>query len=138
MKEEYEEIQKELLKEYPILDLVSFNEINIQDKLKNNAYLIAQYSTLLISEKREYERLEEMYDSLVGMRYDHYRFNMDKELTKIEIEKYYLPKDEKIKQMKSILNRQMTRVEFFDMCVKGLKQAGYNMSVFSQNERRGI
>ncbi len=138
MIEEYEEIYNDLLKDHDILEMVSFNDINIQDKLQKNAYLIAQYMEFLSVEKRVLEKFQDMYDDLVGRQYDYYRFSIDKELTKVEIEKYYLPKDKKVRQMKEILNRQMARVEFFDMCVKGLKQAGYNMSVFSQNERRGL
>jgi len=50
---------------------------------------------------------------LAGECYDHYRFDEDRGLTKTEIEKYYLPKDKKVKQMKGILRKQKVKVEFF-------------------------
>lgn len=136
--DEREKIQKELLKEHPILDLVSFNEIDMQEKLKENAFLLVKYQDFYNTENKIYEELMEMYESLEGSRYDHYRFHEDKSLTKVEIEKYYLVNDKEIRQMKRILRKQMVRVEFFDMCIKGLKQMGWNMKVFSDNERRGL
>lgn len=136
MEEEFDEIIKNLSKDHPIEDMVSFNDLNIQEKLKQNAYFIAQYSNFLSAEKREYERLEEMYDALVGNRYDYYRFEMDKSLTKVEIEKYYIPQDKKVRAMKRILAKQRHRIEFFEMCVRSLKAVGWNMKHFIDAERR--
>lgn len=138
IKDECDKIINDLEKEHPILEMVSFNDMNIQEKLMENSYLSAQYMSLLSAEQREYEILEEKYDALVGLRFDHYRFNTDKELTKPEIEKYYLPQDKQIRQMKKILMKQKTRVEFFDACVKGLKQVQWNMKTFSENARRNM
>jgi hypothetical protein len=136
--DEFDVIQEELMKDHNILEMVSFNDIDLQEKLKRNAYLVTQYSNLLSAEKREYERLEEIYDALVGKQYDYYRFEYDKELTKVEIEKYYIPNDKKVKQMKRILAKQRHRVDFFESCVRGLKQCGWNMGTYSSNERRGL
>ena len=136
--QERETIIEQLMEEHPILELVSFNELNLQEKLKNNAFQMMKYHDLFKAEQMAYEELEEKYDALVGMRYDHYRFVEDKSLLKTEIEKYYLVKDKKIRRMKQILRRQKVRMEFFDSCYKGLKQMGWNMNVYSQNERRGL
>ena len=136
--DEREKIKEELLKEHPILEMVSFNELNVQDKLKDNAFLLVKYQELYNTENSIYEELLEAYDALVGSRYDHYRFDSDKAITKPEIEKYYLPKDKRIRQMKHILSKQKMRVDFFDLCVKGLGKQGWNMKVFSENERRGV
>jgi hypothetical protein len=133
--ERAERIQEELMKEHPILDMVSFNDMNIQEKLKINSYQVAQYSNLLSASKREYELLEEKYNALLGMQYDHYKFEMDKELTKVEIERYYLPQDKKVRQMKRILDDQRVRIDFFESCVRGLKQVGWNMKTFMEAEK---
>ena len=76
--DEFESIQNELMKDHNILEMVSFNDINLQEKLKYNAYLVSQYSNFLSAEKREYEKLEEMYDALIGKQYDYYRLEYDR------------------------------------------------------------
>jgi len=135
---ERDKIQEELMKEHPILDMVSFNELDLQEKLKENTFLTLKYLDLYNMEKMSYEELEEKLEILMGKRYDHYRFEEDKALTKVEIEKYYLPKDEWIKKTKKLLRNQQVRVEFFEMCVSGLKSMKWNMQQFGQNERMGI
>ena len=135
---EREKILEELMKEHPILDMVSFNELDLQEKLKENTFLTLKYQDLYNMEKMLYEELEEKLEILTGKRYDHYRFEEDKALTKAEIEKYYLPKDEWIKKTKKLLRNQKIRVEFFEMCYKGLKDVKWNMKLFSDNDRAGI
>ena len=138
MEDEREVILRELMKEHPILEMVSFNELDLQEKLKENAFQVIKYQDLYNREKMAYEKLEELMEVLAGECYDHYRFDEDRGLTKTEIEKYYLPKDKKVKQMKGILRKQKVKVEFFQMCMSGLKQMAWNMKEFGQNERRGI
>jgi hypothetical protein len=74
---------------------------------------------------------------LIGQRYDFYRFEYDKELQKPEIEKYYIPKDKMVVQMKNIMMKQKIRVDFFKVCVNGLKSSQWNMKTFSSNLQRG-
>ena len=135
---ETEQILNDLKEQYPIEDLVSFNELNLQDKLQDNSFLVIKYKEFWIKEKAALEDLESKLDLLMGRQYDYYRFESEKELSKPEIEKYYLPGDMKIVLMKNILKRQKIRVEFFDMCWRGLEKVQWNMKEFGNNERRGI
>jgi hypothetical protein len=131
------EIVNQLRNEYPIEELVQFNEIDIQEKLQKSAYLIIQYEDLLKKEQMVYQDLENKYEALLGKRYNYYRFEIDKELQKPEIEKYYLPQDKQVRQMKKILLKQDIRVNFFKICVKGLNDMRWNMGTFSKNLQRG-
>jgi hypothetical protein len=133
-----EKIQEKLMEEHPILEMVSFNELDLQEKLKDNTFLTLKYQDLYNMEKMLYEEMEEKMEALMGKRYDHFRFEQDKALTKTEIEKYYLPKDKYIKKMRQVMRDQMIRVEFFKMCVSGLKDMKWNMKTFSDNERMGL
>jgi len=135
---ERKEIIDSLLKEHNIYDIVSFNEINVQDKLLENSYMKIRYNDLYQAEKMVLDQLNDKMETLVGTIYDELRFNQDKELTKQEIEKYYIPRDPKVKKMKEIIARQMVRVEFFDNCVKGLSSMGWNMREFCTNMRKGL
>jgi len=136
--DERERILKDLMEEHPILEIVSFNELDLQEKLKENTFLTLKYQDLYNMERMIYEEMEEKLEMLMGKRYDHFRFEQDKALTKTEIEKYYLPKDKYIKKMRKVMRSQMVRVEFFEMCFKGLKDVKWNMKEFGQNERRGL
>jgi len=131
------DVVEKLLEEHPIIELVKFSELDIQEKLQDNPYLIVKYRELYYAELAKLESLQDKYDLLTGRRYDWYRFESDKELTKPEIEKYYLPKDKKIQQMKKILRNQEIRVRFFETCFKGLEQQGWRMKSYIDVLRGG-
>jgi hypothetical protein len=120
----------QLMAEHPIEELVSFNETNIQEKIQNNAYLVVKYTELYLKEKNIYDKISVLRDKIVGERYDHYRYNFDKELDARIIERYYLPKDEKIIRVNKILQKQGWRVEFFQTAVDALKKLQWNMKIF--------
>ena len=128
--DEYDKIIEELRSVHPIDEMVLFTELNIGEKLKENSFLLVKYSELLLKEKSILSVLEDKYDMLVGKQYDFYKFESERELSKPEIEKYYLPKDDKVRQMKKILRNQKARVDFFDTCVKSLNQMGWRMKDF--------
>jgi len=136
--DEREKILEKLMLEHPILELVSFNELDLQEKLKENTFLTLKYHDLYNMERMLYEEMEEQLEGLMGKRYDHFRFEQDKALTKTEIEKFYLPRDKFVKKMRNVMRNQMVRVEFFDMCFKGLKDLKWNLKEFSTNERMGL
>ena len=136
--DETEKIIEKLKKEHPIEDLVSFNELDLQQKLQDNSFLVIKYKEFWIKEKATLEELEGKFDLLIARKYDHFRFESPKQLSKPEIEKYYIPGDKQIIQMQKIVRNQKIRVEFFDMCWRGLEKVAWSMKVFSDNERRGI
>jgi hypothetical protein len=125
-----EGIVKELLEEHPITEMVKFSDIDIQKKLEDNPYLIVKYRELYYGELAKLDSLQDKLDRLIGIRYDHYRFESDRELTKAEIERYYLPKDKPVVQMKAIFRRQEARVRFFENCFKGLEKMQWSMKSF--------
>jgi hypothetical protein len=132
-KEKQEEILEELYKQYPIDEMVKFDEFSISEKLQDNSYWIVHFRNELLKVTSEYEQLEEMLETLIGQRYDYYRFDYDKELDKTEIKNYYIPKDQKIRKMKRILARQKVKVEFFKYCVAGMEKQQWNMKNFLEN-----
>lgn len=132
------QIVDELMKCYPIEDEVSFSEFDIQEKLQKNGFLIMKYKGLYNQNKVNLEKLEEERDRVIGERYNHYRFHYDESLSKVEIEKYYLPRDDAIIALNNKVRLQKVIVDFFDMCVKSLEKVYWNMKTFSENERSGV
>ena len=91
-----EQIIDELKKDHPIEEMIKFSEINLMEKLQENSFMIVKYREHYYLELSKLEELEDKYDKLVGLRYQFYRFEDDKEYTKVEIEKYCIPSDPKI------------------------------------------
>jgi hypothetical protein len=132
-----EQIIDELKKDHPIEEMIKFSEINLMEKLQENSFMIVKYREHYYLELFKLEELEDKYDKLVGLRYQHYRFEDDKEWTKVEIEKYCIPSDSKILQFKRIMARQKARVRFFEIAYKAFEQVGWRMKTYSDNLRYG-
>ena len=129
-KEKREEILENLYEQYPIDEMVKFSELDLGEKLQENSFWITKFKDLLFQAQQEYDYLETLFDKLMGQRYNHYRFEDDRELDKSEIKNYYLPKDEKIIKMKLIMARQKVKVDFFKTCVAGMEKQQWNMKSF--------
>jgi len=126
-------IFEDLKREYPIDEQVKFNNLNIQEELQNNTHMMIFYKELEMKEQSIYDELEDKYNKLVRKIYDYYRFEIDKQLQKTEIEKYYLPGDPKIIKMKEILRKQQLRINFFKMCSSAFEKRQWCMSSYSKN-----
>jgi hypothetical protein len=127
---ERDEVITKLMQEHPIEELVSFNESNLQEKIQTNAYLVVKYTELFLREKNVYDKISVLRDKIIGERYDHYRYNYDKELDSRIIERYYLPKDEKVIRINKILQKQGWRVDFFQTAADSLKKMQWNFKTF--------
>lgn len=125
-----DKIVNDLLLEYPIYDLVAFDELNISQKLQDNPYQLMRFQDTLLKEKMRYEELEILQEKLVGELYHKFRFEYEEELSNKEIEKYYIPKDAKYLKMNEILRKQKIRIAFFELCVKGLDRQYWSMKEF--------
>lgn len=128
-----DEIIKEIMLEYPMLyDMLEFNEFTLKEKLEKNAYWYQQFRVLMIKEKHKLNRIEILKDEYIGKLYHKLRFEGDLKLGKIEVEKYYIPKDEKAIKFMKLYMRQQIRVETFETIKDAFKQQGFNMSVFQK------
>lgn len=125
-----DKIVNDLLLEYPIYDLVAFDELNISQKLQDNPYQLMRFQDTLLKEKMRYEELEILQEKLIGELYHKFRFENEEELSNKEIEKYYIPKDAKYLKMNEILRKQKIRIAFFELCVKGLDRQYWSMKEF--------
>jgi hypothetical protein len=134
-REDRDKIVEELREKYPIEKEVSFNEFNISEKLQENMTLKIKYQELYDKENFLYKELQNKYDILVGQRYDFYKFESDRNLTKTEIEQYYLPKDKKIRQLKEILKKQEIKVKFFEICMRSIDNLYWRIKAYLDNEK---
>lgn len=133
-----EKIVEKLLEDHPIYDMIKFSELDITQKLEDNSFNIVRYRELYYKELAVMENLETKYEKLVGIQYKFYRFDDEREWTKVEIEKYCIPSDTKIIQMKKIMAKQRARVRFFETCYKGFEKQQWSMKGFIDVVRSGI
>jgi len=133
-----EKIVEDLLKDHPIHEMVRFSDLDITQKLEENPFYIVKYKELFYKELAVMEDLELKLDKLIGIRYKFYRFEDDRAWTKPEIEKYCIPSDKKVIQLKNIMAKQKARVRFFETCYKGFEQVGWRMKSFIDVMRSGI
>jgi hypothetical protein len=142
-RENRDKIVKDLLEEFPILTEVSFNELNIHDKLMENAERYHFYYDQWLAEKAELAELEAKRERLEGLIYDELRFptpestnpHACKNLASKEIVQYYIPRDVRYVKLMQIIERQKVRVEFFELAAQTLNKLGWNMRNFIDNEK---
>jgi len=79
-------------------------------------------------------KIENIFTKVQGEKYDHYKHNYEKNLTKTEIEKYYLPKDEKLIKLKALLDKQAIRCDFYESMWKVIDQMAWKMKLFATQE----
>ncbi len=132
---QFEETMKKLKEEYPIEKIVQFDEFNINEKIKENAFMVLNYKELYLKEKNELDRISALRDKIIGQRFDHYRFNFNKELKAIEIKEYYLPQDENVIKINRLYQKQQWRVDFFEMCVDVLVKQGWQIKAFLEEKK---
>jgi len=130
-------ILEALYKEYKVQELLQFNEFNLSDKIKDNPFISEQFRLLYIKEAHNLKRVEMIYDKKLGETFDHFKFEDERTLSKTEIEKYYIPKDETLNSLKAILNKQVLRTEFFESVWKSLDKQSWMMKLHVQ-ELKGV
>jgi hypothetical protein len=135
MDKEYDELISNLKEKYKIEEYVLFDDINIQEKLRENAYMILHYKGLYFKEKNNLDKISEIRDKIIGKRFDYYRFNYNKELKSNEIKEYYLPQDEEITKINRLYKKQQWKVDFFEAATEALIQMGWRMKSYLDERR---
>jgi hypothetical protein len=128
-----EQIREKLEKEYPIADEVSFNDFNIEQKLQNQLQLELKYYDLLQNAKYVYNKIDNILIDKQCELYDTFRFEHERNLSKPEIELYYMPKHPDIKLIKERMALQEVKVHFFEICYRSAKQLQWNIQTFLKN-----
>ena len=135
---ELKAIFDELYKENPIDEMVGFDETDIHEKLQENQLKVVHYKELYYVELDLYEDLERKMKALRGKRYKHYKFNVEEQWEKKEIEDYCLESDKSIIQLKKIMQRQKAKVRFYEMAWKAFDKLQWTMKLYNDRDRRGI
>jgi len=123
----------EVMKNHPDLyNHLTYNEYDIKEKLENNAFYYEQWRILWLQEKHKLKRIEILKDEYIGKLYSDLKYG-DLKLSKVEIEKYMIPKDEKAIKYQKLYMRQEIRTETFEYISNAFKQQGFNISTYVKN-----
>ena len=133
-----DKILKKLQEEYAeYIENLNFNEFNVGDRARENAYMVEHFRLLAISEKNKLKRIEEQINTKAGELYNHYKYEDDRELSKVEIERYYLPTNGELNRLKRLYAMQEVKVGFFDVMAESFKSQGFSIKNFLDNLKIG-
>ncbi|MFW6007927.1 MAG: hypothetical protein ACOCP8_01570 [archaeon] len=130
-------IISDLEKEYNIDELLYYDEYTIGEKLQENAYLVENFRLMAINEKHKLQKIEKKLSEKTGEIYDYYKYQDPRDLTKQEIERYYLPSNKELIKLKKMYEIQEHRVNYFEALCEAFKTQGFNMKHFLDNLKIG-
>lgn len=136
--DEYNELIQELSEKWDVQNLLSFNEMDIQEKLSINSAKVWHFTELYNKEKNVYDMMCEMKDNVICKRYEHYKTNTNLLLKQSEIEKYYLPKDPEIVKITTLVRKQKWRVDFYQGVKSALEKQQWSMKSFLDSMKAGL
>lgn len=132
-----DKILNKLQKEYDVYDMLDFNEITITEKIQKNPFYIKMFRLKQLKEKNKLNILEERLKERESLLYDNLKFHDDRNLTKTEIERYYLNSDEKIKALKKGICIQQIVVDYFEAIVEAFQNQHWAMKNFLETNKGG-
>ena len=106
------------------MEFVQFNEFDISEKLQQHAFVLIKWQQKLDNEKFQLDKVRDLLDRVQGEAFERIQRENDMALRSTEIEKYYLPRDNKVKKVKEHLLLQEFIVKYFETGVKAISSMG--------------
>lgn len=131
-----DKIFSKMEKEYNVYDLLTFNEFNINERLERLSFHMKDFRLKFLQEQSKLAQIQDHLDKKTGEKYISLREG-SVTLTKTEIERYYLPKDEELMKIRALLRKQEMRTEYFDAVHKAMEKLQWNIKLFCENGRGG-
>ena len=125
-----DELLEKLQKEWSIEEFVDFNEFTLNDRLQRHPFMLMKFQQKLENEKFQLNKLLDLKVKIEGEAFERIQRENDLVLKTSEIEKYYLPRDEKLNKIKETLSLQTFIVSYFEMTVKVLNSMSWTLKNF--------
>lgn len=129
-------IFKKLEADYNVYDLLTFNEFNIQERLERLSFHMKDFRLKFLQETAKLNQVEDRLNKVVGDKYIALKEGAVT-LTKTEIEKYYLPKDPEIMQLRGLVRKQELRANYFEAVWQAMDKLQWNMKLYCDNGKGG-
>jgi hypothetical protein len=128
---EEDAICQDVMRQHPdLFDELQWNEYNLKERLEKNPYQYQQYRMLWLKEKHNLRKIEILMEEYIGQLYDSLKYGGEKKLTKSEIEKYYIPKDDKVKAFRVRFMKQQIRAEIYEHIAISFKNQGFELNAY--------
>lgn len=131
-----EEILDHLQKKYPIEEQVTFNEFDVQEKLQSQQKLTMYYWDLLQKATAKKDETENLLIDEKCKAYDKLKFENERNLTKTEIELFYLPADKNVKKAQRKLEILQIYVDFFKVCYDASKNLHWKIRTYLESREK--
>lgn len=129
-------IFSKLEEEYNVYDLITFNEFNINERLERLSFHMKDFRLKFLQEQAKLGQVQDHLDKVIGEKYIALKEGAVT-LTKTEIEKYYLPKDEEIIRLKGLVRKQELRTKYFEAVWQVMDKLQWNMKLYCDNGKGG-
>jgi len=123
--------------DYGVYDLLNFNEFNLKARLERLAFHMKDFKLKYLQELAKVEQVQDRLDKTIGEKYQALK-NGEVSLTKTEIEKYYLPVDPQIVELKGLLRKQELRAEYFKAVWDAFEKLGWNIKAYIELNKGGF
>ena len=117
-------------------DLLTFNEFNIQERLERLSFHMKDFRLKFLQEQSKLASVEDRLDKLIGDKYVALKSG-EVTLTKTEIERYYLPKDPEVMNLKGLVRKQELRTKYFEAVWQAMDKLQWNMKLYCDNGKGG-
>jgi hypothetical protein len=122
--------------DYNVYDLLTFNEFNIQDRLERLSFHMKDFRLKFLQEQGKLNSVEDRLAQVVGDKYIALK-NGEVTLSKTEIEKYYLPKDTEVMNLRALVRKQEMRTKYFEAVWQAMDKLQWNMKLYCDNGKGG-
>ena len=125
-----------LEEEYNVYDLLTFNEFNIQDRLERLSFHMKDFRLKFLQEQGKLAQVEDHLNKVTADKYIALKEG-SVTLSKTEIEKYYLAKDEEVLNLRGLVRKQEMRVNYFEAVWHAMDKLQWNMKLYCDNGKGG-
>lgn len=122
--------------DYNVYDLLTFNEFNIQDRLERISFHMKDFRLKFLQEQAKLGTVEDHLNKVTADKYIALKEGAVT-LSKTEIEKYYLAKDEELIRLKGLVRKQEMRVQYFEAVWHAMDKLQWNMKLYCDNGKGG-
>lgn len=126
-----------LEEQYNVYDILLFNEFTLKERIERNAFHYKDFRLKYLQELAKMEQVNDRLGKVISEKYQALKEGAVT-LSKTEIEKYYLPKDEDILKLKALLRKQEIKAKYFEIISKAFETQGWNMKSWIEQNRGGF
>lgn len=126
-----------LIEEYDVTGDLEFNEFNIKERLEQNSFYQKHFKLKYLQELSKVQQVREHLEKKTGEFYEELKHGQV-QLSKQEIERYYIPKEPNLLKIKSLLRKAEMRAQFFEAVFEAFKSQSWNMKSYIEQNKGGF